>query len=179
MEARKTTETWSKATRERIRDHVGKRHRCLPPPGSRLHKSLGRVRKELASCFYQSLSGHTATGEHLVGVGQALDRRQIRYHLFFKFRRWMPEIRRLWERVGRDCQWESSRALQSPSFRDEQATPALLESLDGMRAGRMPGLALSRFEEDEEGLDEFVLWPQSGEEDRSGESGEEDDPGPS
>ena len=42
----------------------------------------------------------------------------------------------------------------------------------------MPGPALSGEEEDEERLDEAVLWPQSGEEDWSGESGEEDGPGP-
>ena len=67
----------------------------------------------------------------------------------------------MWERVGKDCEWESPRA---PSvrllFRDEQATPALLAFLGDTRAGWMPGLPPLRIEGGEDGeLDEVVLWP--------------------
>ena len=57
---RKSTEARSRATRERIRSRVGKRHRYHPPPGS----------KELAGRFYQLLSGHAATGEYLVRLAR-------------------------------------------------------------------------------------------------------------
>ena len=68
----------------------------------------------------------------------------------------------MWKRVEKDCEWESPRA---PSvrllFRDERATPALLESLEDARVGRMPGLVLLRVAEEAE-LDEIELWPGSG-----------------
>ena len=41
------------------------------PPEGRLRKGLARVRKELTGRFYQLLSGHAATAEHLVRIGQA------------------------------------------------------------------------------------------------------------
>ena len=55
----------------RIREHVGRRHRYRPPPGGRMRRELGRVRKELAGRFYQLLSGHATTAPHLQRFGQA------------------------------------------------------------------------------------------------------------
>ena len=68
---RKTTETRSEATSEWIQGHVGQRRRCRPPKGGKLRKTLSRTRKELAGRFYQLLSGHAATAEHLMRVSQA------------------------------------------------------------------------------------------------------------
>ena len=68
---RRTTGARSKATSAWVRDHVGRRHRYRPPPGEKLRRRLARVRKELAGRFYQLLSGHAATAEHLRRVGQA------------------------------------------------------------------------------------------------------------
>ena len=42
-----------------------------PPSGGKMRKGLARVRKELAGRFYQLLSGHSATAEHLRWIGQA------------------------------------------------------------------------------------------------------------
>ena len=78
-----------------------------------MRKGLARVRKELAGRFYQLLSEHAATAEHLRRIGQARAFRcwwcgsgesQTRFHLFVKYRRWGPEIRRLWKRVEKDCE---------------------------------------------------------------------------
>ena len=80
----------------------------------------------------------------------------------------------MWQRVEKDCEWESPRA---PSVRllfcDERATPALLEFPEDTRVGRMPGLALMRMVEEESDLEEIVLWPVQGEgsEEESEESG--------
>ena len=144
----------------------------LPTPArGKAAQGLSRVRKELTGCFYQLLSGHAATVVHLKRVGQAPNdkcwwcssgERQPRHHLLIWCRRWRPEIRRLWQRVEKYCEWESPRA---PSvrllFRDERATLALLELLEDTRAGRMPGLVLMGVVEEESGLDEIELWPRS------------------
>ena len=120
---RKTTEARSRTSSEWTRSHVCRERRYRPPPGGRLRKGLGKVRKELAGRFYQLLSGHAATAPHLRRIGQApSDRcwwcgsgeRQTRYHLFIRCRWWTPEIRRLWQGVGGGCEWESPRA---PSVR--------------------------------------------------------------
>ena len=68
---RKTTEERSEAAREWVRGHVGRRHRYRPPPGGKLRKGLARTREELAGRFYQLLSGHAATAEHLRRIGQS------------------------------------------------------------------------------------------------------------
>ena len=61
-------------------------------------------------------------------------------------------------------------------FRDERASPALLEFLEDTRVGRMPGLALMGVLEEESELEEIVLWPAEGE--GSEEESEESRPVP-
>ena len=68
---RKTTEARSAATAEWIRNHSGRRRRYRPPKGGKMRKALNRTRKEVASHFYQPLSGHAAVAEHLKRIGQA------------------------------------------------------------------------------------------------------------
>ena len=90
----------------------------------------------------------------------------------------MPEIRQLWQKVERDCKWRTRRA---PSvrllFRDERAIPAILEFPEKTRVGKMSGLALSRVEESESGLNEIEMWlDEDGEE--LGSEGDEGGPGP-
>ena len=115
---RKATDSRIQATEIWIRDHVGRGHRYRPPPGGKLRKGLARVRKELAERIYQLLSGHAATAERLVRVGQIpSDRcrwcgsgeRQTRYHLLARCRPWLPETRRLWRRIEVDCEWGAPR----------------------------------------------------------------------
>ena len=65
LASRTLRERLRRSTREWIRSHVRRERRYRPPPGGRLRKGLGGVRKELAGRFYQLLSGHAATGVHL------------------------------------------------------------------------------------------------------------------
>ena len=68
----------------------------------------------------------------------------------------------MWQRVEKDCEWESPRApAVRLLFRDEQAAPALLEFLEDTRVGQMFGLALLGVTE-EESLEDIVLWPVEG-----------------
>ena len=46
------------------------------------------------------------------------------------------------------------------SFRDERATPVVLEFLEDTRVGRVPGLALMGVVEEESDLEELELWPE-------------------
>ena len=68
---RKTAGARSRAVREWIHGRVRRECRYRPPPGGKLRKGLGKVRKELAGLFYQLLSGHVATALHLMRIGQA------------------------------------------------------------------------------------------------------------
>ena len=87
------------------------------PKGGKLRKALARTGEELARRFYQLLSGHAATAEHLMRVGQAQSNlcwwcgrgeRQSRYRLFVRCQRWGPEIRRLWQRIRLDwVEWST------------------------------------------------------------------------
>ena len=129
---RKTTEARSRATREWIRDHACRERRYRPPPRGKLPKGseqLGKARKELAGRFYQLLSGHAATAVRPRRWGQVPSdkcwwcgsgERQTRHHLFIRCRRWTPEIKRMWQKDERDCEWESPRASSARLlFRDE------------------------------------------------------------
>ena len=182
---RKATEARSNTASEWIQSHVRRERRYRPPPGRKLRKGLGRVRKELAGCFYQLLSGHAATAPHLRRIGQAPNdrcwwcgsgERQTRHHLFIRCRRWAPEVRRLWQRVEEDCEWESPRA---PSvrllFRGARATPVVLELLEDTRVWKMPGLALFGVQEESD-PEEIVLWSED--EEVPGSDNEEGGPGP-
>lgn len=140
------------------------------PPSTRgkLRKGLARVRKGLAGRFHQLLSGHAATAEHLGRVGQASSDRcwwcgggggRARYHLFVRCQRWRPEIKRLWKRVERDCEWDAPLA---PSVRllfgDVRATPALLKFLEDTRVGRSRAFLAGGPDVDESDLEEIELW---------------------
>ena len=90
------TETWSSATNTWIREHSGRRRRYRPPKGKKMRKALAKERKGRAGRFYQLLSGHAATGEHLMRVNQAESDKcfwcgsgewQTRFHLFPRCRR--------------------------------------------------------------------------------------------
>ena len=87
-------------------------------PGLR-RRALRRVRKLLASRYYQLLSGHAAIGsflhEKMTGPlrresGEcrhcSCGKRESRYRLFVERRAWAPQIRRLWQRVARDFRWK-------------------------------------------------------------------------
>ena len=106
---------------------------------------------------------------------------QTRFHLFARCRRWGPEIRRLWQRVQRDCELGGPRA---PSvhrlFGDARATPAVLEFLEDTRVGRMPGRVIFAGgpDVDENDLEEIVMWAPEEEGAGNSEISEEDGPNP-
>ena len=161
-----TTETRASTTAEWIQTHCGRRRRYHPPRGGKMRKELGKTPKELAGRFYQLMSGHAATAEHLVRVGQAdsdtcfwcgSGERQTRYHLFVKCRRWIPEIKELWQRVRAETGEGGA-----PSVRrlfGGKNTKAILEFLGKTRVGKMPSRVLMAGGPDleEEELEGFSL----------------------
>ena len=106
-----------------VADHVRAERRYHPPGGSGLRRRLlRRVRKSTAQRYYQLLPGNAAIGslhDRMAGP-QRLEsdecwwrncgKKQTHHHLFTKCKAWAPQIRRLWERIGRDCKWEHPRA---------------------------------------------------------------------
>ena len=154
-----------------------------------MRKELGKTKKELASRFYQLLSGHAATAEHLRRVGQADSDRcfqcelgavQTRHHLFMVCRRWKPEIKELWQRVRLETGWGGSPSIRR-LFGDERNVKAILRFLERTKVGKMPSRILLAGGPDleEEELDGFGL--QGTGEDMETEvssSGDEDGPGP-
>ena len=185
---RTTTEARANATAAWIRDHCGRRRRYRPPKGGKLRKELGKCPKELAGRFYQLMSGHAAVAEHLVRVGQAdvdtcfwcgSGERQTRHHLFIKCRRWMPEIRRLWQRVRAETGEGGA-----PSVRKlfgGRNTKAILEFLEKTKVRKMPSRVLlaggpDLEEEELEGFSSVVSDEDV--ETECSSSGDEDGPGP-
>ena len=150
----------------------------LPPGGSGLRrKQLRCARKSPTSRYYQLLSGHAAIGsflhERMTGaqrLGSSEHWRrgrgggQTRHYLFVECKAWVPQIKRLWRRVGKGCEWESPRAPAVRLLWDAMAVDAVVEFLESTRVGcstmvRMLGLR------EVEGL-------------ASGYEGEEGGPGP-
>ena len=155
-----------------------------------MKKALARTRKELAGRFYQLLSGHAATAEHLLRIRQTpsdqyfwcgSDERQTRFHLFIRCRRWEPEIRKLWQRIRLDCGWGGAPSVRR-LFGDEKAVPANLEFLEKTRVEKMSGRILLTGGPDLEEEDLECVSPQvlgEGEEGTEVSSSEgEDGPGP-
>ena len=155
-----------------------------------MRKALGRVRKEIASRYYQLLSGHAAVGEHLMRVGQAPNNlcfwcgsgeKQSRHHLLVKCRRWGPEIRKMWQRAKAESGWGGAPSVRR-LFRDEKNVKAILEFLKGTKVGKMPSRVLlaggpDSEEEDMDTVSLQVLEETEAETDISA-SEEEDGPGP-
>ena len=94
-----------------IRGGKGRRHYRIPGEGTtpRIPAALGKVRKSLASRFFQLASGHAMTAPFLrdkfgwVESDQCWwcrSGRQSREHLFKECRTWKDEIRELWKKVG-------------------------------------------------------------------------------
>ena len=147
--SRAATENRSRATARWISDHVRPERRYKPPAGTGLRrKALRRVRKSLASRYYQLLTGHAVTGsflhERMTGPLQVetsecrwcgSGKRESRHHLFTECEAWRPQIRRLWKRVGKDCGWEHPRAPAVRKLWREEATEAVLEFLRDTRVG--------------------------------------------
>ena len=116
-----------------------------------MRKALNRANKEVASRFYQLLSGHAAVADHLKRVGQAdsdecfwcgTGEEQTRYHLFVRCRRWAPEIRKMWNRIQAVSGGRGGATLVRRMFGDERNVEAILEFLEKTRVGKMPSRVL-------------------------------------
>ena len=147
--------TWRGDIRRRA-ESIFRRHRYLAPQA--IVQAYG-IRPRLVihdwhpyrawhGRYYQLLSGHAAIGSFLhdrMTGPQRLDtekcwwcscrKRQMRHHLFTGCWAWAPQVRRLWKRVGRDCQWQYPSAPSARWLRGERATEAVLECLGGTRVG--------------------------------------------
>ena len=118
---RTTTERRAVATAQWIRGHVRPERRYRPSGGSGFRRrALRRIRKATAQRYYQLLSGHAAIGSFLhdrMTGPQRLEsdecwwyncgKWQPRHHLFVECRAWSPQIRELWQGVGKDCGWST------------------------------------------------------------------------
>ena len=127
---------------------------------------MRRVRKSVAQRYYQLLSGHAAIGSFLRGRMSGPQRletdrcwwcncgkRQSRHHLFTECRAWAPQIRELWQRVGKDCEWEHPRAPTLRWLWRGDAVGAVVEFLENTRVGSRASaeMARARVDEDRDG----------------------------
>ena len=141
---------------------------------------MRRVRKLIAQRYYKLLSGHAVIGSFLhdwMTEPQRLEmdecwwcncgRRQSRHHLFMECRAWLPQIRELWRRVGKDCGWEHPRAPALRWLWKDDAVGAVVEFLENTRVGSRASAAMARARVDGDRNGDEVL----------GQEGEEDGPG--
>ena len=180
--SRRATERRLADTSRWIAEHV-RPERCYTPPGgpSFRKRAMRRVRKSIAQRYYQLLSGHAATGSFLhdrvTGSQRAesdecwwcnCGRRQSRHHLFTECRAWMPQIRELWRRIGKDCGWEHPRAPALRWLWKDDAVGAVVGFLESTRVGSRASAERARARVDEDRDGEEAL----------GQESEEDGPGP-
>ena len=88
----------------------------------------------------------------------------MRHHPFAECKAWGPQIRRLLEGVGKDCEWERPRAPAARPLWDVRAPEAVVGSLGATRVGFR---AAAR-----------VIGPMEGADQSSEDEGKEGGPGP-
>ena len=93
-------------------------------------------------------------------------KREPRHHLFTDCLALLPQIQKLWGRVGKDCGWKHPRAPAVKKLWKEYATEVVLEFLEDTPVGRWPSAGVARAPR-EEGTSEGA-----------GSEGEEGGPGP-
>jgi hypothetical protein len=131
-----------------IRSRTAKSRAYIPPRTLRFREKLRNEKKEVASRYYQFLTGHALTAPYLKEKLKTRDsdecwwcesgKRQTREHLFKECPRWLPEIRELWRAVGKALGWKRMRWRSvSALFREERATEAILEFLRQTEIGKM------------------------------------------
>jgi hypothetical protein len=125
--------------------------RCyLAPTTPGFRPELHRVRKELASRYYQLMMGHAVIAPYLKFKIKTSDcdtcwwceigKRQTREHLFKECLHWKNEIKELWKKVQREMGWRNVRWKPiSALFNERKATGAILDFLDKTGVGKMRG----------------------------------------
>jgi hypothetical protein len=147
---RKTTETRTKATKEWIETRTAKSKAYIPRKQMGLRKNLCHEKKEVASRFYQLLSGHAITAPYLKEKLRKSEtdtcwwcesgKKQTRDHLFKECSMWKTEIRDLWKMVGREVGWRRAKWKPiSKLFAEEKAEKAILEFIKKRGVGKKNG----------------------------------------
>lgn len=120
---------------------IARSHGYRPPKTLGFRPELHKVRKELASRYYQRMTGHAVIAPYLKYKIKKSDsdecwwceigKRQTREHLFKECLHWKVEITELWRRVSKDVGWRNHRWKPISSlFNEKKATGAILEFLD-------------------------------------------------
>ena len=162
--SRRATENKAGAASQWAKGHIRPERKHYPLGGSGLrHSLLRKVRKTTAQRYYQLLFGHAAIGSFLhdrMAGPQRLasdkcwwcncDKKEIRHHVFTECKTWTTQIRRLWKRVGKDCNWKHPRAPSVRRLWKEDATAAVLEFLEDTPVGfRSSGMVRPKVDERE------------------------------
>ena len=111
--------------------------------------------------------GGTSTTSRTVSRRSVLvvRKRQSRFHLFVRYRRWGPEVRRQWKRVERDCDWVGFWGTNgSPSFQGRESDARRAKVFGGHQGGQDARLGFAGGGPDlNEELEEVELWaPEEG-----------------
>ena len=137
------------------RPRLERRYRPPGVPGL-CRKTLRKVQKPLAGSYYQLPSGHAATGSICKRMTGPLrrelsecrwcgsGRRGSRHHLFTECQAWVPQIRKLGKRVGKDCGQKHPKALAVRKLWKERATEAVLELLEDAPVGHWLSAGVAR-----------------------------------
>ena len=77
-------------------------------------------------------------------------KKETLHHVFTECKAWTTQIRRLWKRIGKDCNWKHPRAPSVRWLWKEDATAAVLEFLEDMPVGfRSSGMIRPKVDERE------------------------------
>jgi hypothetical protein len=130
-----------------IRSHT-KNRSYLPRQKTGFREKLRKEKKEVASRFFQFLTGHALTAPYLWDKLHKREsdecwwcesgQRQTREHLFKECSHWLPQIRELWRAVAkatgwRQAKWKSIARL----FQEDKATEAVLDFLKQTDVGKV------------------------------------------
>jgi ribonuclease HI len=135
-------------TKEWIKSRTSQRRVYILPKKTGFRVQLRNVKKEVASRYYQFLTGHALTAPYLKEKLKKQDsdecwwcesgKRQTREHLFKECSHWVSEIRDLWRAVRKEVGWRRARWKPIAAlFREEKATEAVLEFLRNTSVGKV------------------------------------------
>jgi ribonuclease HI len=131
-----------------IKARTSQRRAYILPKKTGFRVKLRNEKKEVASRYYQFLTGHALTAPYLKEKLKKQDsdecwwcesgKRQTREHLFKECSHWLSEIRDLWRAVRKEVGWR--RAKWKPIallFREEKVTEAVLNFLRHTSIGKV------------------------------------------
>jgi hypothetical protein len=141
---KKETGDWSKDSIAASRGYL----ECKTP---NVQPKVHRVRKELASCYYQLMMGHAVIAPYLKHKITLLDSdtcwwckkdiRQTWVHVFKDCIYWKEDIKMFWRKVVKDIRPRCRRYRWkqiSELFNEDKATEAILWFLDRTEVGKKP-----------------------------------------